>query len=381
MAAARAKADDFVAQAEKRLNGWALFNKQAKVGGRRGEGRGGVGRLWRGAKEGRSERGGEHARETSRGERPRRKGGGTTDGERQRETDKRNELTLLHHTTTTTKFDDAADLYKKAANQYRVAKEHDLAGAAYEKAGRNAELAGNPTEAMMYYMDAGKAFAQESAGEAIRMYTLTLDMQRDSGKFTNAAKTLKIIGGLYEADMRVPEAIRAYSEAAELYQTENSQSTANQLLLTVADLQAGEGNYADAIDLYQRVAASSLESALTKWSVSDYYFKASICSLVRECQQSNECKMTEEALDNYVDSHPAFQTSREFTLMKKLLEAYAAGDVQEFTDALFEYNQISPLDAFKSNLLVKVKRRMVEADNDIGEGAGGGEDDDVPDFT
>ena len=50
----------------------------------------------------------------------------------------------------------------------------------------------------------------------------------------------------------------------------------------MADLAALAGQYQRAIDRYEAVAKSSLNSSLTKWSVKDYFFKAGACYLANK---------------------------------------------------------------------------------------------------
>ena len=56
-------------------------------------------------------------------------------------------------------------------------------------------------------------------------------------------------------------------------------SLANKHYLKVADLSAVEGDYHKAIECYERVARSSVNNHLMKWSVKDYFLKAGICHL------------------------------------------------------------------------------------------------------
>ena len=54
---------------------------------------------------------------------------------------------------------------------------------------------------------------------------------------------------------------------------------ANACYLKVAQFAATLEQYDRAIELYERVAAKSLENNLTKWSVRDYLLRAFICVL------------------------------------------------------------------------------------------------------
>lgn len=60
---------------------------------------------------------------------------------------------------------------------------------------------------------------------------------------------------------------------------DNAEALANKLFLKVADLAALEGDYYKAIQQYERVAKSSINNNLMKWSVKEYLLKAGICHL------------------------------------------------------------------------------------------------------
>ena len=56
-------------------------------------------------------------------------------------------------------------------------------------------------------------------------------------------------------------------------------STANACYKDAADLHAELEEYPQAIALYEQVANGSLSSALTKYSVKEYWLRASLCAL------------------------------------------------------------------------------------------------------
>lgn len=74
-------------------------------------------------------------------------------------------------------------------------------------------------------------------------------------------------------------------------------SLANKHYLKVADLAALEGDYYKSISNFERIARSSINNNLMKWSVKDYLLKGGICHLATKvcrshlvihwCQDSN----------------------------------------------------------------------------------------------
>lgn len=59
----------------------------------------------------------------------------------------------------------------------------------------------------------------------------------------------------------------------------NGNSLANKHFLKVADLAGLKGDYYKATEFYEKVAKSSVNNHLMKWSVKDYFLKAGICHL------------------------------------------------------------------------------------------------------
>ena len=60
---------------------------------------------------------------------------------------------------------------------------------------------------------------------------------------------------------------------------DNTFRLANKLFLKVGELAALEGDYYKAIENFERVAKSSINNNLMKWSVKEYLLKAGICHL------------------------------------------------------------------------------------------------------
>jgi alpha-soluble NSF attachment protein len=128
---------------------------------------------------------------------------------------------------------------------------------------------------------------------------------------------------------------------------------ANKLYLKVADVAALGDDYTKAIANYERVAAASLDNNLMKYSVKDYFLKAGICHLA-----SGDLVSTQRAIQKYAEMDASFVSQRENLLLNDLYQAFEQGDADAFTDRLFQYDQISKLDKWKTSMLVKVKNKI-----------------------
>lgn len=106
------------------------------------------------------------------------------------------------------------------------------------------------------------------------------------------------------------------------------QALANKLWLKTADLVALDGkDYYKAIELYEKVAKTSIQNNLMRWSVKEYLLKAGICQLCTGDQVG-----VNTALDRYRDLDPSFVQQREHQLLTDLAQAVQDGDQEAFAD-------------------------------------------------
>jgi alpha-soluble NSF attachment protein len=153
---------------------------------------------------------------------------------------------------------------------------------------------------------------------------------------------------------------------------------ANKHYLKVADLAALEGDYYKAIENYERIGRSSITNNLMKWSVKDYFLKAGICHLASKvCLDSTapafvllltvlqDIVAANRALESYRDTDHTFASTREHQLLVDLVQAIEAGDQEAFSDKLFQYDQLSKLDKWKTTLLLRIKSNIEEAEEDF----------------
>lgn len=258
------------------------------------------------------------------------------------------------------KYEDAEELYSKAANQYKVGKEWDLAGATFEKAAQCHMKMQSPHDAARSYQDAAMCYKKTNTKQAVLLYKEVVSIHIDLGRFTSAAKVQKDVGELLEAEGDTEKAVEAYQTAADYYQAEESNSTANQMLLKVAELSATRKDYRKAIDIYEQVAIASLESNLLKFSVKNYLFSAGLCRLA-----TGEIGAAVNALDRYDGMDATFASTREGQLLRDVTAAFEASDEDQFTAKVREFDDISRLDPQKTSLLLEIKSQIKAQQEDI----------------
>uniref|UniRef100_A0A3B5AUN5 Alpha-soluble NSF attachment protein n=1 Tax=Stegastes partitus TaxID=144197 RepID=A0A3B5AUN5_9TELE len=219
------------------------------------------------------------------------------------------------------KMEEACDLYVRAANMYKMAK--------------------NWCEAI------------NCLNRAIEIYT-------DMGRFTIAAKHHISIAEIYETELvDIDKAIAHYEQAADYYKGEESTSSANKCLLKVATYAAQLEQYPKAIEIYEQVGTHAMDSTLLKYSAKDHFFKAALCHF---CVDMLNAKL---AVQKYEEMFPAFSDSRECKLLKKLLDAYEEQNVDAYTDSVKEFDTISRLDQWLTTMLLRIKKTIQDDESDL----------------
>jgi hypothetical protein len=173
--------------------------------------------------------------------------------------------------------------------------------------------------------------------------------------------------------------------------------------IKVADLSADAEDYKRAISVYEKVSKASLESSALRWGVKDYLFKvrfscqtmqrdaqavpaladahrrccrsrcvhavsvfsfpatslcqALLCHLVIH-SPSHNLDPVQSKLDSYVDLCPHLDNTREKGLIEELIGDFANDDSDAFADHVFRFDEIAPLDRWKSKVLLQVKKSL-----------------------
>lgn len=65
-------------------------------------------------------------------------------------------------------------------------------------------------------------------------------------------------------------------------------------------------------------------------------------------------------MQKYCNQDVTFSSTREAKFVNVLIEAVEGGDGEAFTAAVFEFDQVTKLDNWKTNILLKIKRSFQE---------------------
>lgn len=258
------------------------------------------------------------------------------------------------------KWEDASDMYTKAANLFKMEKKWDRAGEAYCKASECHLKLQSKHEAASNYINASNCYKKSNVSAAMNCLKQGIEFYTDEGRFSIAAKHQKELAELYESSSDLENAIAAYQLSADYYEGENSSSSANQCLLKVALFSAQLERYDKAIELYEQIAAASVDNNLMKWSVKDYLFRAGLCHLAK-----GDIVAAMAALERYQEMDVSFSSQRECKFLQDIVNAVKDYDVEAFTTAVVEFDSITKLDSWKTSILLKVKKSIKEEDQSL----------------
>ncbi|KAK3056319.1 vesicular-fusion protein S17 [Extremus antarcticus] len=262
----------------------------------------------------------------------------------------------------TQKYEEAVELYTQAANAFRMQKSGKEAGQAFERAAAiQTNNLKEPDDAAQTLTEAYKSYRKDEPEDAARVLEQAIHHYTLKGNFRRAATHKQSLAELYEVELGDQKrAMEAYETAAGWFENDNAEALANKLYLKTADLTALEGDYYKAISNYERVAKSSINNNLMKWSVKEYLLKAGMCHLA-----TADVVATNRAMESYRDLDPAFSQTREHQLLTDLAEAVEEGDQEKFADKLFQFDQMSKLDKWKTTILLRVKEGIEEKGEDF----------------
>lgn len=256
------------------------------------------------------------------------------------------------------KMDEAADLYQRAANAFKVAKKDKEAADAFLKQAEVLIKINEKDEAANAYLNASKSLRKTNPLECIFSIQKAVVIFSERGRFQQAANQQKTIAEIYEVTLEdLPKALVAYEQAADWYRGEDSNSQGNACLIKVAHIAAQLEQYDKAVEQFESVAAASMDNNLTKWSVREYLLKAGICILC-----TNDVVRAKLSIEKYQSLDMTFAGTREFKFLHDLSNATEASDAQQFTDIVAEFDKMTRLDNWKTTLLLRIKKGLGEVD-------------------
>ncbi|CAO1618438.1 unnamed protein product [Parajaminaea phylloscopi] len=258
--------------------------------------------------------------------------------------------------SSSSKLEEAAELFKAAANKFRLSNRFDEAGHAFMKAAETEIKAGETDYAANTFFEASKCFKMTRPELAVTALTRCRQILVERGRFRQGADREKGIAELYKNEAHDPaKALQSYEQAAEWYIQEGATATASGCYREAAQLATDIGDYKRAIERWEQVAQMSLDSNLTRYSVKDYYLNAGLCYLAIP-----DYVACGNAMGFYAQSDPSFPSTMEGRFLHSVLEACEAGDVNIFDERVQDYDRTKKIVGWQASLLRNVRKGVVE---------------------
>ncbi|KAJ6832439.1 alpha-soluble NSF attachment protein-like [Iris pallida] len=251
------------------------------------------------------------------------------------------------------KYEDAADMYEKAANHFKLGKNWDRAGAVYIKLANCHLKLESKHEAASAYVDAANCYKKISIQEAAQSLKEAVKLFMEIGRLNMAARYYKELGEIYEQEQNLEEAVENFERAADLFESEEVTTSANQCKQKVAQFAAQLEQYPKAIEIFEEIARHSMNNNLLKYSVKGILLNAGICQLCR-----GDVVAITNSLERYQELDPTFSGTREYKLLADLAASMDEEDVGKFTDCIKEFDSMTRLDPWKTTLLLRAKNAL-----------------------
>eukprot|EP01080_Neovahlkampfia_damariscottae_P007197 gene7197-11513_t len=271
---------------------------------------------------------------------------------------------LVEWFSATNKFDEAIDLFTRAANLYKMDKEFERAGKCFLRVVDTSLKIDQKHDAASAYINAANCYRQVDLKKSVEILEKGANLYTTMGKFSIAAKTLKDAGEMFEKDSQLEESINCYQKAADFYEGENQMSSANTCLGRVANLSVSLGKYQEAIDTYEKCALMAVEDKLMTYGAKEYLFKSLLCHLAI-VSDDFEIDRVKTKVEDYKELDVRFPDTRECQLVEKICNAFDECDVGMFKSAMKGYDSITKLNAWQTNLFLVIKGNLEKQANNV----------------
>ncbi|CAN0001334.1 unnamed protein product [Scytosiphon promiscuus] len=274
--------------------------------------------------------------------------------------------------SSTTKNEDAAECFDKAARCYKVARNMEEAANCYERAAEQFEITKSAHESARAYVEAAKcrkSTAPRTAVDAFEKNVVALVVI--VGRFREATG-VACIGNPFGSEGDFDSAVDALQRAAEYLQGEGSTSQANACLVKVAGIVSKDMDppkLTFAAEIYEQLGKSCMEKKLLAMNAKGYWLQAGLCLLAQGDTVAARNKQSDFLTTDYT-----FDDSREFRFLDQLIKSSEDLDVESFSQHCFDYDQISKLDPWKTSMCLRIKRAI---ESEAGQGEGEEEEEDI----
>lgn len=258
------------------------------------------------------------------------------------------------------KFEKARDRFLQAATMYKASSAWDKAANAYMRA---SDMSSKNKQEMDYADDrynAALMYQKIPDSRALGLLQEVVDIYDKNGKFANAAKICVAIA----EQPGTEDSVEWFEKAMRYYKNEGSKVVATDIVLRIAQFYINKGDYGSAESIYDRTAKEYLDDRNSRGGARKVFFNALLCKIA-DLTASNLTEGTSALRDKfqeYQELDTQFtEHTREHMLILAICDALEAGDVDAYSEAVADYDNICPLDDVKTKMLLRGKQALRSA--------------------
>lgn len=254
------------------------------------------------------------------------------------------------------KYEDAIELFTKAGYAFKIENDLESAGNAFLKASKYIKQI--PDDMNYSYMNtlinAANCFKKINSVKAIKILNRIVDINNEDGRFAASAKYYQEMGEIYETCENPIGAMEAYQHAVDLLNAAHKIPGKNDCLIKIATIASVNGDFYKAAGIFESIAQECLNHRLLSYSARGYILQCCLCYLAM-----GDSVATKNKLECFINVDSTFSSSRECDFLDKLLFAFDNNLGNDyFSNICINYDRITPLDSWKTNILLKVKTHI-----------------------
>lgn len=278
------------------------------------------------------------------------------------------------------KYEDAAELYSKAAIQYKKVQDWRGATAAYEKVVAMAVKLKEPGDQIGALEEAAKCALKFDVAKAMSFQEQAIQLMERDGKYNKAGKAAeknaKALAEQLEEREHGPSEedqerlIQWWQKAADYYKLEkHSTSDMNACRVHIADINAKLGRYREAIEINEDLGMLYADDALLKFNAKMFFFTSLLCHLAIIDPKDKESGLEkfEEKFAAYQDKDTQFtELTHEHRFCTAVVQAFQDDDPKKYSEAHKAYEKVHPLDRQKTTMVLRGKAALkASAEDDL----------------
>lgn len=255
------------------------------------------------------------------------------------------------------KFELAADLFKRSAIAFKLEKNYSKAAISYINAAESFSKANAVCNDIFdSYAEAGRCYIKAGLVEE------GINIMRDDAipRIIEAScliKAAKLYTEMADicSESDIINAIKYFEEASKYYQIENATTSYIDSLVQVATLSAKLEplNYNRSIEIFSSIGKEVVDNQNLKYKAGEYFFNCIILILAK-----GDIVCASKSLEEFSNVYYPFTNSREYKLLEDIICAYSDNNVDAFTDSIYNYDQISRLNPWRTTLLLTIKNNI-----------------------